>query len=292
MKAFVDIAIPAVVFFMMTVVGLELTIDNFKRVLHRPKIMLTATLGQFLILPLVAVGLVQVLPIKPYIAAGILLIAACPGGAVSNYYTYLAKANTALSVSLTALSCLTAFVMMPIVLKGMEWYLGEFGGIQIPAAAMISELLKMLLLPILLGMTIRYLKPEVNTQYGRLLKRLTLLALIALIAGIIWKSAAIFLSTIADTALASLAFAIVSMLLGLGLGRLCRLNAHDRFALLIEFAVRNVAIAIVIAVSVLQRVEFAVFGIAYFLAQVPLILLVIALFRARRSSLRRKMVSV
>jgi BASS family bile acid:Na+ symporter len=147
---------------------------------------------------------------------------------------------------------------------------------------MMNELLKMLLVPILLGMTIRSLKPEIKTRYDRLLKRLSMLALVALLAALVWKSSGIFFATIGDTVLASTAFAMTSMFVGIGVGVVCRLKADDLFALLIEFTVRNVAIAIVIAVTVLQNVEFAVFGTAYFLAQVPIILGFIAVFRFRR----------
>jgi BASS family bile acid:Na+ symporter len=175
-----------------------------------------------------------------------------------------------------------AFVMMPIVFTGMALFLEELGGIEIPAAAMITELLKILLVPILLGMTIRYLRPEIKTRHDRLLKRLSMLALVALLAALVWKSSGIFFTTISDTVLVSTAFAMTLMLLGIGVGVVCRLKADDLFTLLIEFTVRNVAIAIVIAVTVLQNVEFAVFGTAYFLAQVPIILGVITVFRFRR----------
>ncbi|MCP4403938.1 MAG: hypothetical protein GY801_42360 [bacterium] len=284
MKTLVDFAIPGVAFFMMLVMGIDLTPEDFKRVFRQPKVILFATFGQFLLLPFLAIVLVQILPIKPYIAAGILLIAACPGGTVSNYYTFLAQANTALSVSLTAVSCVMAFAIMPFVFAGMALFMEELGGIQVPAAAMMAELLKMLLLPILLGMTLRRLKPELKSRYDRLLKRFSMLALVLLLVALVWKSGDVFLSTIGDTLLAGSSFAMLSMLLGIGIGLICRLDTNDLFALLIEFTVRNVAIAIVIAVTVLQNVEFAVFGTAYFLARIPLILGVITIFRFRRRS--------
>ena len=124
-KTFIDISIPILVFFTMIVVGLDLTIDYFGRVMRKPRAVVIGTLGQFVLLPLVAILLIYTLKPKPNILSGILLIAACPGGAISNFYVYLARSNTALSVTLTAVSCILAAITMPALMNVYKLYLSN-----------------------------------------------------------------------------------------------------------------------------------------------------------------------
>jgi len=101
-----NIAIPALVFLMMTVVGMELLPRDFSRVRQRPRAVLIGTLGQLLMLPPLALLIGWVLRLPVELIAGMVLVAACPGGALSNYYAWLARADVALSVTLTGVSTL------------------------------------------------------------------------------------------------------------------------------------------------------------------------------------------
>src|SRR5258708_28311424 len=116
----------------MVVVGMELTADAFRRVARRPGTVVAATIGQFLLLPVIGWLLVRCLSLQPAIERGVLLVAACPSGAMANVYTYLARANTALSVSLTAVSCLAAVVTMPLALTALQAPFREFAGFPVP----------------------------------------------------------------------------------------------------------------------------------------------------------------
>jgi BASS family bile acid:Na+ symporter len=88
-KTVVDGGVPGLVIFAMVVVGMELTIKDFRRVARQPGIFVAATLGQFLFLPVIAWLLVRCLALQPAIAQGVLLVAACPSGGMANVYTYL-----------------------------------------------------------------------------------------------------------------------------------------------------------------------------------------------------------
>src|SRR5262245_13497705 len=100
----------------MFVVGTDLTANDFWRVGRQPGTILGATAAQVLLLPILGWLLVRWLNLQPVIAQGLLLVAACPSGAMANLYTLLARANVALSVILTAVSCLTAVVTTPLAL--------------------------------------------------------------------------------------------------------------------------------------------------------------------------------
>jgi BASS family bile acid:Na+ symporter len=83
-------------------VALDIKMEDFKRLLKQPKLVLIGVLSQFILLPLLTFGLVILIKPQPSIALGMMMVAACPGGNISNFMTHLAKGNTALSVSLTA----------------------------------------------------------------------------------------------------------------------------------------------------------------------------------------------
>src|SRR5262245_3395424 len=115
LKQIVDVAVPVIVFLTMTAVGLDLSPAEFRRVRERPLVVAAGWIGPLILLPPIAVGLVRFLDLPEKIAAGLLLIAACPVGGISNAYSYLARASTALSVTLTSISCLAAPVTMPLL---------------------------------------------------------------------------------------------------------------------------------------------------------------------------------
>ena len=94
-------------------VALGIKVDDFKQLLKTPKLLLVGILSQFILLPLLTFALVTIIKPQPSIALGMMMVAACPGGNVSNFMTHLAKGNTALSISLTAFATFLAMVMTP-----------------------------------------------------------------------------------------------------------------------------------------------------------------------------------
>jgi BASS family bile acid:Na+ symporter len=136
-----NLAVPALVWFLMLTVGLELTPGDLRRVVVYPKAVLVATLGQLLLLPAFAAALILALRPEPTVAAGMILLAASPGGALSNVYSYLARANLALSVTLTALSTLLALISMPLLIAaGISLFLDRQAAIPVPFARMVGQL--------------------------------------------------------------------------------------------------------------------------------------------------------
>lgn len=120
LKTTIDVCVPVLVFSAMFVVGMELTTDDFRRVARRPGLVGLATVGQLVLLPFIGWLLVRFLHLQPVIAQGLLLVTACPSGAMANVYTFLAGANTALSVTLTAVSCLAAVVTTPLAIAVLQ----------------------------------------------------------------------------------------------------------------------------------------------------------------------------
>src|SRR5699024_67315 len=103
--------------------GLTLTLSDFKSVFQVSKSVLMCVLAQFTIMPLLAFGLATVFQLPPEVAVGVILVGCCPGGTASNVMTFLAKGNTALSVSVTAVSTLLAPILTPALtlLLASKW---------------------------------------------------------------------------------------------------------------------------------------------------------------------------
>ncbi len=99
-----EVLLPLALAFVMFGMGLTLTLADFARLLKAPKAVITGVIGQIILLPMLALGLCFVFGLPDYIAVGVMVLAACPGGTTSNLISHIAKANLALSVSLTAIS--------------------------------------------------------------------------------------------------------------------------------------------------------------------------------------------
>ncbi len=284
LKTVLDVTIPVLVFWLMFVVGLELSAEDFRRIARRFRIVALATAAQLLLWPLVAVALLATLRPRPYIETGILLVAVCPSGGMANFYTYLGRANLALSVTLTAVSCLAAVLTMPLLLALFKTQLEDPATLTVPIPLMIGQLFVLLILPVLLGMFARRIRPDFPERHGRTLLRLGIVALAALIALVMIQEWEHLLADFIEIALAVGLLTGIMMLTGFVTGWACALGASDRFALAMVLVVRNVGIATAVAVTVLGRIEFAVFATAYFLNQVPILVAALVLFRLSRST--------
>jgi BASS family bile acid:Na+ symporter len=274
----VDAAVPAVVWLLMFVVGLELTTADFARVLDYRSTVLLVTAAQLLLLPLLAAALIWVLRPAPAIVAGLILVAASPGGALSNVYAYLAGAHVALSVTLTAVSSVVAMVAMPVLCgAGFVLFLGPEHEIDTPLATMAGQLVVMLFLPVAAGMTLRRFRPGVVTAHRRALRWLSLLTLALLVALILADQRDLLLATSTQLTLAAVLYSAGAMAAGWGLGLVMGLSPDDRFTLLLELTARNLAITTMVGVMVLDRPDFVLFATLFLLTQLPLVALAIAL---------------
>jgi BASS family bile acid:Na+ symporter len=147
------VAVPALAFFLMLFVGLDLRCADFFRSARYPRTVAIATLGQVLLLPLLAIALVRVVSPNEKLSVGVLLLAFSPGGAISNYYTHLAGRNVALSVTLTAISTVCSLITIPIsALVYLGWMGLTSSRVVVPITTILLQLSVFVLLPIGLGM--------------------------------------------------------------------------------------------------------------------------------------------
>lgn len=266
----IGIAIPLITVVLMTVVGMDLRVDDFRRLLGRSRLVWAGLLVPPLVLPPLALGLIALARPPLPIATGLLLIATCPVGGISNTFTYLARASTALSVTLTALSCLLAFVTVPAVGAVLGHVRQEALVTQAPAPTLVAHMLATVALPVSLGMAVHARWPEPTLRLRPSMRRLAFVLLGCLLALIILADVAAFLSALPQAVPLAAVFIVCSCLIGGVVAQAVGGERRDRVAVAIEFATRNVAVATTIAVTVLGQTDFAIFGTAYFLTEVPL----------------------
>jgi BASS family bile acid:Na+ symporter len=283
-KHVVDVAIPVITFLLLAAVGLDLAREDFVRVRREPRILAIGLLAPLVALPLVALALIRAFSPPPAVEAGLLLVAVCPIGGISNSYSYLARAATALSVTLTALSCLFAVATVPLLTRMFEGVRGRPLGFDVTPGLLLIQLAFMLAVPVGLGMWIRSRWPGFAAARRPAIQRLGFAALGLLVAFVTWAEFDAFLAGFASTVPLAGAFVAVSFAIGWMAAVAGRAGRRVRFTLAAEFATRNVAIATAIAVTLLQRVDFAVFATTYFLVELPLMLAAVAVFRSSEAA--------
>ena len=273
----VSLAIQFTVFLIMVIVGLDLTRGDFGRLTDRPALVIVATVAQWTLLPVVAWAVAWTLPLPPHIVAGIVLLAACPAGAISNYYSYIARADVALSVILTAISAVVSVVTLPLISAvGFGLLLDRAVGVKVPIGPMAIQLTVNLLIPVLVGMWLRARFTEFVTRHQPVARQISNVALVATVAILLSGLGRSVLKDLGMTILSAVVFTVIAAGAGLIVGAALRADRRQLQTLAIEFACRNTAITILIGVVVLDRPELAVFGLVVFLTQMPMVLGAIA----------------
>ena len=282
MKTLIDISVPVLAFVLLAGVGLDLTVDDFRRVRRQPAPMLAGLVGPLFLLPPIAIGLAWAFQPTPEVTAGLFLVAACPIGGISNTYSYMARASTALSVALTGLSCLLCGLTVPAVGRFLEMVTSQPLKLTVPIPTLITQLLLMFSLPVALGMWARRRWADRARRYQPTLQNLAFTGVGLMLVLIILNDPRAFVGELPRTVPLAAVFIACSAAAGWMAAVLVTPDPRDRFSLAAEFGTRNLGVAIAVAVTMLGRVEFARFAYTYFLTELPLMLLAAALFRRRQ----------
>jgi bile acid:Na+ symporter, BASS family len=281
-KTLLDLGVLGVNILTMAAVGMDLQAGHLRSVTQRWKLVLTAVVTQAVGLPLLGWALTQVMPLSPHIGAGILLVAACPIGNIANFYCLLAGVNVPLSVAVSVLSIGLSAGTMAVTFEAYGYLMGERFAFVVPTPALVANVLLLLVLPVLAGMALRHFCPNLTARHTRSVHRMGVAGVVFLLVYVLISQRAQVATEWQQTALAGALFMGLALVGGLAVGRLWRLDRQDGLTLGIGFAVRNVALALAIAISLLNRVEYATFAGVYFLTEIPLLLAVVAAYRWRR----------
>ena len=224
-------------------VALEIKFEDFKELSKRPKLVLTGVLSQFLVLPLLTFVLVWIIQPMASIALGMFMVAACPGGNISNFITHLAKGNTALSVTLTAIATLLAIVMTPINLQFWGSLYEPSGAILKEVAIAPLEMIKLVALllgiPLVLGMLVNRFKPILAKKMAKGFKIGSLIFFVVLVFLALQKNFSIFLDYVYYVFWIVLAHKLIAFLTGYSLAKALGFKTQDIRSITIETGIQN-----------------------------------------------------
>ena len=224
-------------------VALGITIEDFKRLFKNPKLVILGVVSQFVLLPFITFLLVILIKPQPSIALGMIMVAACPGGNISNFMTHLAKGNTALSISLTAFATFLAMFMTPF---NFQFY----GNLYEPTAQILEsikldplELVKLVLLilgvPLVLGMFLRRKRELLAIKLSRILKPLSIFFFIILVVIAVSKNLDVFKAYGHHVVVLGIGHNLLAILLGYIVARVFSLSLINQKTLAIETGIQN-----------------------------------------------------
>ncbi|MGI5097376.1 bile acid:sodium symporter family protein [Treponema socranskii] len=224
--------------------GLTLKMSDFKVVFSRPKDIIIGFIAQFTLMPLIAFVLTKVFQLPTEIAVGVILVGTCPGGTSSNVMTYLSKGDVPLSVGMTAVSTLFAPLMTPLLTL---LYAGQ--RVDVNAVAMFLSIVKVVLVPIALGLVCNYFFGKLTREIVRILPLISTLAIIMIIASVVSANSARLKTVGAMVVVVVVLHNLLGYATGYGVGKLLRLDATKCRALSIEVGMQNSGLATSLAAT-------------------------------------------
>ncbi|MFS4416726.1 bile acid:sodium symporter family protein [Maribacter sp. 2307ULW6-5] len=224
-------------------VALEISTSDFRALWRAPKSILVGVFAQFLLLPAITYLLVLFLAPYPSIALGMFMVAACPGGNISNFISHMAGGNAALSVCLTAIATLVAVFMTPFNLH-------FWGTLYAPTEAVLKtvavdsyEMVKLVALllgvPLLLGMALNHKKPVLAKKMAKVLKVVSLLFFVSLVVLALYNNRTVFIDYVFYVFWIVLLHNLLAFTTGFSVAKLFGLNTADLRSITVETGIQN-----------------------------------------------------
>ncbi|HEY5710047.1 MAG TPA: bile acid:sodium symporter family protein [Solirubrobacterales bacterium] len=250
-----SIALPVAIAAIMCSLGLALTPADFRRVLVAPRGVAIGMLNLALISPLLAFAMAELFALPPELAVGLVLLGASPGGMMANMLTHLARGDTALSVTMTAISSVASVVTIPLFLglSSEHFGAGSLGEVSMPGV--VALVFAITVIPVAIGMTLRRRWPErVAVAYPR--ARAASLGLFALVVvGAIVSEHDTVAENVADVAGAALALNLTAMGISFAISKLARLDDRQATAIALELGIHNATLAIAVGASLVAELS-------------------------------------
>lgn len=239
-----------VIGFIMFGVALDLKLEDFKRTLKTPKTAFIGLACQILLLPAFTYLLVLIIQPRPSIALGLFLVAACPGGNLSNFLTHFAKGNTPLSISMSAISTVLAIIMTPLNTVFWASLYGPtkeiINSFSISAIDMFTTIFFMLGLPLVLGMFIRSKMPRFAARFNQMMMKLSIVIFILFIIVMLANNFSVFIEHVGAVVVIVILHNAVAIAIGYFASRAFKVAERDCRAIAIEVGIQNSGLGLVL----------------------------------------------
>ena len=255
-----DLMLPLALGIIMLGMGLSLVPFDFKRVVLYPKAAALGFINQIIVLPVVGFLLVWLFGIQNlYLAVGIMVLAACPGGPTSNLISHISKGDTALSISLTAVSSLVAVITIPLIINfSLSYFLQQGEYVPLPVLDTVLRLTMITLIPVSIGMSIRAKARKFADKMDKPVKIVSGILLFLIIFAAINTNRDIFVSSFRDIGPVALALNAVMLSIGYLTARFFRLNLAQSVTISVESGIQNGTLGIMIASTLLHNDVMAI----------------------------------
>jgi|TARA_B100000902_G_scaffold45321_1_gene52904 BASS family bile acid:Na+ symporter len=242
----VDVVLPLSLAFIMFSLGVGLTTEDFSLVIREPKAFAIGLTNQMLILPIIGFVIATIANLDGELAVGMMILACCPGGVTSNILTKLAKGDTALSISYTAVVSVVAVITLPLIVGfSMDHFMGEAA----PDIDIISLGVTMFLLttiPVLFGMAIRYYKSEIADSLENIVNRAAAVLFVIIVIAAIASEWDTLMDNIGKLGPAVVALNVIMLTVGYQSAKLLSLEEIQATTVSIESGIQNATVGITV----------------------------------------------
>jgi BASS family bile acid:Na+ symporter len=265
---FLNIALAIIMFG----VALSIKVNDFKAVVQKPKPTIVGYISQFFLLPALTFLLILIIKPTPSVALGMIMVAACPGGNISNFLSSLAKGNTALSVTMTALATLSAIFMTPFNFS--FWggiyvnYYNKQGGaflrpLEIEPMEIFFTVFVILGIPVILGVLFAQYFPSITKKIVKPIQRFSIFFFLVMVVIMLKNNFSQFLSNIHLIFIIVLLHNALALGTGFSFASILKLNRKDRRSISIETGIQNSGLALTLMFNPkLFPVDFELGGMA------------------------------
>lgn len=283
-----SVIIPICLFFIMMGMGLTLVTNDFKRVLKYPKAVGIGLTNQLILLPIIGFALANIMPLRPEYAVGVMLLVLCPGGTTSNLFTYLAKGDVALSVTMTAIASVITVFTIPIVLSfSLIYFMGSGSAFELPVLKTVLTLVVLTIIPISIGMLIKRYAPAVADRSQVYVSRFGVIFLTFLVLFLSYVQRDILIDAFIATGPVSVLLNLSTMALGYYSSKWFGLNLAQRTSVTLEVGLQNSTLSIFMALTLLSNYDMSMMPAIYTLVMFLTAGVLVRIFSARHNKLRK-----
>jgi BASS family bile acid:Na+ symporter len=256
--------VPLALILVMGGMGLSLTPADFRRVFVFPKAAAVGLTTELVGPPLLAFALGYLLAPSPAIAVGAVIVTACASGVTSNAYSFAARADVALCVTLSAFaSIITVFTVPLLTYLALQFFFEQGEIPALPAGQMLRTLVTVTLVPVIVGMILRAVAPAFAVRALEPIRRMVMVLLIVVLSAAALSSYAVIRDNLASAGLLVVLMNVLTLAMGYGVARLAGLPAPQAVTITYEVGVQNLALALLITLTVLRRPDLAVPALLY-----------------------------
>jgi len=254
-----NVILPLAIVIIMVTLGMTLTLADFKRVFTQPRQVLTGLLCQLVLLPLLGFTVAGIFSLPPIYSVSIILLAASPGGATSNLIVHAADGDRALSVTLTAISNMLAWLTIPLLLGiAFSMYGGGTEIVDFPVADTMIQVAALTIVPVLIGMGIRSWKTEFAENSKRGTRTFATVFFLLIVIALVIENWQLIIRDGPRFAPAFITLNIAALAVGFFAAKLAGINRMQATTISIETGLQNATVSITVALTILNNNEMAI----------------------------------